>query len=159
MPQHDLNDQIEAWAAEMPTDTRAIRAWADRMPRIRSSAPASVDRVIYKTTEQPSPVAQAEQTDTSDAWNAWAEAHVDIARHQARETLEALADEAGAMIGRVENRTHELERRVRELELQLGYENRIRELEAKIASLSADLDADHSRRAAAAIGSTRFALR
>jgi hypothetical protein len=140
----DLDDQIDAWAAEMPSDTREIRTWVARMPEIRSSAPPA-DRVVFKTIEQPvSVVAQAEQTDTSDAWNAWATAHCDLVR----EEMNGLADEAGAMVGKLERRVQELERRNHELEMRIGYEERLRELETKLARLGADLDADHSRTAA-----------
>jgi hypothetical protein len=123
MPNDDHDARVDAWIAARPSEPRAIRAWVERMPPM----PERRERIVYKVTEQPAPV---------------------IAAAPPREELpelnpavEALADAIGATTGR-------LERRIRELELQLGYERRLRELENKLSRLTADLDADHSRSAA-----------
>ena len=71
---------------------------------------------------------------TQRLWDDWVRAHVEVVRDE----VMLLADDVGEVVGR-------LERRVRELENQLGFEKRIRELELKIIKLSADMDADHSR--------------
>jgi hypothetical protein len=95
--------------------------------------------LVHKTMDEQPPPAAVEQmlAEQQQQWNDWAKAHVAVAR----EETNILAKEAGAMIGK-------LQRRVRELELQTGYEQRLRELEAKINKLSADMDADHAPSAA-----------
>jgi len=85
---------------------------------------------VYKTVERPAPAEQQQQQMSDEqnrAWNDWAKAHVEVAR----EETNILAEEAGTMLGK-------LERRVRELEMQVGYEKQLRELESKLNRLSAD---------------------
>jgi hypothetical protein len=129
-------DAIDVWIEQQPdvSDTRALRRWLDAMPEVRSqtSVPAPSDEVVYKTIERPGP-----PIEPAPQMSDWA----DVARSEALQLVEALAEEVGTEIGK-------LERRVRELENQLGLERRIRELELKIIKLSADMEADHSRTAA-----------
>src|SRR5262249_26000388 len=126
-------DPIDVWIEQQPdvSDTRALRRWLDAMPEVRSqtSVPAPSDELVYKTIERPAP--PIEPTPQMSDW-------ADVARREALQLVEALAEEVGTETGK-------LERRVRELENQLGLERRIRELELKIVKLSADMDADHSR--------------
>ena len=150
-------DAIDLWAEQQPdvSDRRALRRWLDAMPEVRSQtsvpAPSSDDRVIYKTIERAAPVEkETTQMDpaTERAWNDWAEGHVDVVRREAQQLVEILADEVGSETGKLQRRNCELEQRVRELEIQLGFEKRIRELELKIIKLNADIAVDHSRTAA-----------
>jgi hypothetical protein len=136
-------DATDLWAEAMPdvSDRRALRKWLDAMPQIESTSMSTrtTDDLVYKTFETP-PVAAAAPTmsdEQSRAWNDWAKAHVAVAR----EETNILADEAGAMIGK-------LERRVRKLEMQVRYEKKLQELETKLNQLSADMDTDHARTAA-----------
>ena len=133
-------DATDVWIEQQPdvSDTRALRRWLDAMPEVRAQTPPPADAgLVYKTTEQPPPTAEQQQ-----------QMDLDVARSEALHLVEALADEVGSELGKLAKRNSELEQRVRELEVQLGYEKRIRELELKITKLSADLDADHSRTAA-----------
>jgi hypothetical protein len=133
-------DAIDLWAEQQPdvSDRRALRRWLDAMPEVRSQTPSPADDgLIYKTVERPPPVAEEQP-----------QMDLDVARSEALHLVEALADEVGSEVGKLAKRNSELEQRVRELEVQLGYEKRIRELELKIVKLSADMDADHSRTAA-----------
>jgi hypothetical protein len=147
-------DAIDLWAEQQPdvSDRRALRRWLDAMPEVRSQtsvpAPSSDDRVIYKTIERAAPVEkETTQMDptTERAWNDWAEG---VARREALRLVEMLAEEVGTETGKLQRRDGELEQRVRELEIQLGFEKRIRELELKIIKLNADIAVDHSRTAA-----------
>jgi hypothetical protein len=147
-PDRDEDD----WCNQMPdvSNRRAFNAWLDRMPVIESRTSKQKDQLVYKTIERPSPVEkETTQMDpaTERAWNDWAEGHVDVVRREAQQLVEILADEVGSETGKLQRRNCELEQRVRELEIQLGFEKRIRELELKIIKLSADID-DHSRTAA-----------
>jgi hypothetical protein len=139
-------DAIDVWAEQQPdvSDARALRRWLDAMPEVRSqTTPSADDRLIYKTVERPPPVEK--ETTQMRAWNDWAEG---VARREALRLVEMLAEEVGTETGKLQRRNSELEQRVRELEIQLGFEKRIRELELKIIKLSADMDADHSQTAA-----------
>jgi hypothetical protein len=144
-------DATDLWIEQQPdvSDRRALRRWLDEMPEVKSQTPSPADDgLIYKTVERPPPVEkETTQMDptTERAWNDWAEG---VARGEALRLVEGLADEVGGEFGKLVQRNSELERRVRELELQLSYEKRIRELELKIIKLNADMDADHSRTAA-----------
>jgi hypothetical protein len=141
-------DAIDVWAEQRPDagDRRALERWLDAMPEIRSqtSKPAPSNELVYKTIERPAPTAEASpQMDptTERAWNDWAESHVDVARREAQEITEILAEEVGTITGK-------LERRIHELEIQLAYEKRLHEFEIRLSKLTADLDADHARTAA-----------
>ena len=119
------------------------------MPEVRSQTPSPADDgLIYKTVERAPPVEkETTQMDpvTERAWNDWAEG---VARREALRLVEMLAEEVGTETGKLQRRDGELEQRVRELEIQLGFEKRIRELELKIIKLNADIAVDHSRTAA-----------
>jgi hypothetical protein len=134
-------DAIDLWAEQQPdvSDRGALQRWLDAMPEVRSQTPSPADDgLIYKTVERAPPVEkETTQMDpvTERAWNDWAEG---VARREALRLVEMLAEEVGTETGK-------LERRVRELEIEIGFEKRIRELELKIIKLSADMDADHSR--------------
>jgi hypothetical protein len=135
-------DAVDLWCEQRPnvSDRTAMQRWLDAMPEVRSQTRTLTradDELVYKVIERPAPEKETSQMDstTERAWNDWAE---DIARREAMQIVEALADEIGAMTG-------QLERRVRELEVQVGHEQRIRELESKLSKLSADLDTDHTR--------------
>jgi hypothetical protein len=122
-------DATDVWIEQQPavSDRRALRRWLDEMPEVGAQTPPSVDDgLIYKTTEQPPPVAN--EIDDPQTW-------VDVARSEALLLVEALADEVGSELGKLAQRNSELERRVRELENQIG-------------KLSADLDAHHAYAAA-----------
>jgi hypothetical protein len=108
------------------------------MPEIRSqtSSPAPSDELVYKVTERPAPIAEEKQMDL-----------LDVARSEAQQFVEFLADEVGSEIGKLAQRNSELERRVRELEVQLAFEKRLRELELRMVKLNDDMDADHSQTA------------
>jgi hypothetical protein len=131
-------DAIDLWAEQQPdvSDRRALRRWLDAMPAVPSqtSLPAPPDELVYKTTERPPPIAEEQP-----------QMDLDVARSEALQLVEGLADELGSELGKLAQRNSELEQRVRELEVHLAYEKRIRELELKIIKLSADMDADHSR--------------
>jgi len=147
-------DAIDLWAEQQPdvSDRRALQRWLDAMPEVRSQTPPPVDDgLIYKTVERLPPVEkETTQIDptTERAWNDWAEG---VARGEALRLVEGLADEVGGEFGKLAQRNSELERRVRELEVQLAYEKRLRELENQISKLSADIDANHARAAAPVI--------
>jgi hypothetical protein len=137
-------DAIDHWSEAMPdvSNRRALRKWLDAMPQIESTSmpTRTTNDLVYKTFETPAPIAEVAPTmsdEQSRAWNDWAKAHVEVAR----EETNILAEEAGSMIGK-------LQRRVRDLEMQVGYEKRLRELEAKLNKLSGDMDANHARAAA-----------
>jgi hypothetical protein len=135
----DDTRRIVADAIASADQTEAeYQSWRAQRQR---TAPAPNDELVYKTVERPAPPEQQQHQQMSEeqnrAWNDWAKAHVEVAR----EETNLLAKEAGSMIGK-------LERRVRELEMQVGYEKQLRELEAKLNKLSADMDADHARTAA-----------
>jgi hypothetical protein len=137
-------DAIDLWAEQQPdvSDRRALQRWLDAMPEVRSQTPSPADDgLIYKTVERPPPVEKETPQmgpTTERAWNDWAEG---LARREALQLVEILAEEVGTDLGK-------LEQRVCELENQLGLERRLRELELKLGKLSADMDADHSRTAA-----------
>ena len=133
-------DATDVWIEQQPdvSDTRALRRWLDAMPEVRAQTPPPADAgLVYKTTEQPPPTAEQQQ-----------QMDLDVARSEALHLVEALADEVGGELAKLAQRNSELERHVRELELQIAYEKRVRELENKIGKLSADIDFDHSRTAA-----------
>jgi hypothetical protein len=137
-------DPVDVWCEQRPSvsDRKAMQRWLDAMPEVSPSsiAPARSDDLIFKTIENPPPVKEVDPV-------------IDDGLGAPETPIEALADEIGAMVGR-------LERRVREIEVQLSYEQRIRglevqfkeqrihELESKLNKLSADMDAGHARTAA-----------
>ena len=130
-------DATDVWAEQQPdvSDRRALQRWLDAMPEVRSQTTPSADNgLIFKITERPPPT--AEQQPQMD---------LDVARSEALLLVEGLADEVGSNLAALTQRNSELEQRVRELEVQLGYEKRIRELENRIGRLTADLDANHAR--------------
>jgi hypothetical protein len=125
-------DAIDIWCEQQPdvSDRRALQRWLNAMPEVRSQTPSADDRLIYKTIERPAPVDPPTERD-----------YLDVARSEALQLVEILADEVGSDLGKLERRVHALEN-------QLGLEKRIRELELQLIKLSADMDADHSRTAA-----------
>jgi hypothetical protein len=129
-------DAIDLWCEQQPdvSDRHALRRWLDAMPAVRDAPRPSADD--DKVTERPPIAEEPPQMD------------LDVARSEALQLVEGLADEVGSELGKLAQRNSELEQRVRELEVQFGYEQRLRELELKIAKLIGDLDADHSRTAA-----------
>jgi hypothetical protein len=136
-------DAIDIWCEQQPdvSNRKALEQWLDSMPTYADPPrPSSDDGLVYKVIERPPPVEKETLAISND--------YLDVARGEAMQLVETLADFVGEDIGKLAQRNSELEHRVRELEVQFAYEKRVRELELKIIKLSADMDADHSRTAA-----------
>jgi hypothetical protein len=73
-------------------EQRAVREWLAR------TAAETSDEDMYEPTGNK----------FDDDWNRWAQAHVNLARSEAQALVEALADEAGAEVGRLAKRVDNL---------------------------------------------------
>src|SRR5262245_35566505 len=113
---HEQEAEHELWRAEHANELSDARL-AELRARQLKCKDYSGD-LIYKTTEAPPP-APAPQLDDA-AWNDWASAHCDVARQYCNELVLTLADEVGAMHGKLAKRVRQLSAEVQRLKKELS---------------------------------------